>query len=118
MRLKHCFLLLMVVLFLFTFQKITIHSKEHLAQVAAECHLCNASEHLDIHQQQKSSPPVVNEYFAIKESKVEEKQIIQATYDLTQKPLIHLVDLEGLVTVGIDRPSLGYLSTAPPYTFS
>lgn len=118
MRLKRYFQLLMVVLFLFTFQKITIHSKQHLAEVAAECYLCHASGHLDLHHQQESSPLVVNEHFAIKERKVEEKQIVQIAFDLTQKPLRCMTDFDGLVTVGIDRPSLGYFSTAPPYIFS
>lgn len=117
MRLKHCFQLLMVVLFLFTFQKITIHSKQHFAEVAVECHLCHASENLDMHPQERPLL-VVNEHFAIKVSRVEEKQIVQTAYDLTQKPLLRMVDLEGLVTARIDRPSLGYFSTAPPYIFS
>jgi len=114
MRLKDCFQLLIVALFLFTYQEITIHAKQHLVKEVAECHLCHASEHLDIHHQQERQLLVVNEHFAIKVSTNEEKQIVKAAYDLTQKPLIRMVDLDGLVTVEFDTLSLGYFSTAPP----
>lgn len=118
MRLKQFFQLMMVVLFVFTFQKITIHSKQHLLEVSAECHLCHASEHLDLHHQQESLPLNINEHVAIKENRVEETKIVQTAYDLTQKPLLRRVDVDGLIFVTFDTPSLGYFSTAPPSVYS
>lgn len=118
MRLKRYFQLLMVVIFLFTFQKITIHSKQHLSEGATKCHLCHVSEYLDTHHQQESSALTVNEHFAIKERKVEEKQIIQDAFDLTQNPPLRMVDFDGLNDIEFDRPLLGYFSTAPPTIFS
>lgn len=118
MRLKQFFQLFMVALFIFTYQEITIHSKQHLVEAASECHLCEASEHLDLHHHQETPQLVTNEHFAIKVSKVEEKQIVQAAYDLTQKPQQRMVDFDGLIRVGFDTPSLGYFSTAPPSVFS
>ena len=118
MRLKQFFQLFIVTLFVFTYQEITIHSKQHLAETVSECHLCDASEHLDLHHQQESSPPVVIKHFAIKVNKVEEKQIVKAAYDLTQKPLQRMVDFDGLLIAQYETLSLGYFSTAPPTIFS
>ena len=118
MRLKYVFQLLMVALFLFTYQKVTIHSKQHFVEKAVACHLCYASEHLDLHHQQEGQPLVFNEHIAIKESRVEEKQIVQVAYDLTQQPLLRLVDFNGLDAIEVHTLSLGYFSTAPPYIFS
>ena len=118
MRLKQFFQLLIVALFVFSYQEITIHSKQHLIETVTECHLCDAVGHLDLHHQQESSPLVINEHFAIRVHEVEEKQVVQAAYDLTQKPEIRMVDFDGLYTTKFDPPSLGYFSTAPPYLFS
>lgn len=118
MRLKQIFQLLMLALFLFTYQEITIHSKQHLIEETAECQLCDALEHLNLHHQKESSPLVPNEHFAIKVSEAKEKQIVQAAYDLTQKPLLRMVDLDGLLVVQNKTLPLGYFSTAPPSIFS
>jgi hypothetical protein len=118
MRWKHYLQLLMVALFLFTYQKVTIHSNQHLVEEASECHLCDASEHMDLHHQNESPQLVINEHFAIKASKTEEIQIVHDAYDLTQNPQLRMVDFDGLVTIPCDTPSLGYYSTAPPFIFS
>lgn len=118
MRWKHYFQLLMVALFLFTYQGITIHSKQHFVEAVSECHLCDASEHLDLHPKQKTPSLVVYKHFAIEVSEVEEKRIKRVAYDLTRQPQLRMVDFDGLVTVGFDRPLLGYFSTAPPSNFS
>lgn len=118
MRLNQFFQLVMVALLLFTFQEVTVHSKQHLVETVSECHLCDASEHLDLHHHQKNTPLVMNEHFAIKVNKIEEKQIVKAAYDLTQKPLQRMVDFDGLVNTQFDTLSLGYYATAPPCIFS
>ena len=118
MRLKHCIQLLMLALLLVTFQKVTIHSTQHLSEAASECHLCYVSDHLDLHQHQESSPFIVNEHIAIQERITEEKQIVQDAYDLGQKPIMRMTDYDGLVIVGVDIPTLGYFPTAPPSIFS
>ena len=118
MRWKHYLQLLMVALFLFTYQKVTIHSKQHLVEAVSECHLCDASEHMDLHHQNESPPLVVNEHFAIKASKTEEIQIVNDAYDLTQNPQLRMVDFDGLLIAQYETQSLGYFSTAPPSIFS
>lgn len=108
--------LLLIALFLFTCQTTAIHSKYHHIEEVSECHLCKASEHLDLHHHE-SPPLVVNEYLAIELNEIEEKEIVQTVYSLSQKPYISQTDIDGLSTDNLVTQALGYFSTAPPSIF-
>lgn len=116
LHIKQSVQLLLIALFLFTYQTTAIHSKHHHIEEASACHLCKALEYFDLHHQE-SPLPVVNEYLAIELNEMEEKKITQTAHHLLQKSHITEIDFHGLLTGNVVKQSLGYFSTAPPSIF-
>ena len=117
MKLKQSFHLLLIALFIWTSQSVTIHSKHHHLEEFGECQVCKASKSLGTsHHETVFS--LLTESVAVEVSKIEEKQIVQASYDLTQTVEQKSVCYEGMLVVYISAPHLGFDAHAPPYNFS
>lgn len=113
MKLKQSFHLLLIALFVWTFQNVTIHSNQHLTEEKMECHLCHASDHIDLHHHE-STPLVVNEHIAVEVAATEEKATVRSRFSNIGKPRIKRIDITGERHYLIASDSLGYFSTAPP----
>jgi len=113
MQLKQLFQLLMVALFLFTYQNMTVHSKQHFIEEASECHLCHAAEQVDL-QHNESIPLVVNENNAVKIRIEVEKNIVNERFDYTavsQPKYIKIIENRQYCMVS---RFVGFNATAPP----
>ena len=115
MKLKQSLHLVLVALFIWTFQSVTIHSHQHLIEEETECHLCHASEQLDLHHNE-STPIVVNEHIAVEVTETEEKVTVRSKFTNSDIPQIKRIDITGKRYYLVASDSVGYFSTAPPTT--
>lgn len=111
------FRLVLLALFLFSYQTTTIHSKHHFIDELSECQVCKAAKELGAAQHETAFLQV-SETIAVEVNEVKEKKITKSSYDLMQSPVRCLNDFDGLTDIQLYIPFTGYFSTAPPYTFS
>ncbi|WP_296824447.1 hypothetical protein [Sulfurovum sp.] len=111
------FRFVLLALFLFAYQTTTIHSKHHFIEGLSECQVCKAAKTLGA-THHETSFILFDESIAIEVGEVEEKRIVNASYDLTQIPDRKAINFEGMSVFDVDRLPLGYHTTAPPYFFS
>ena len=116
-RKTNFFRFVLIALFLFAYQVSTIHSKYHLLKEHIDCHLCVSSKQFDANLHETTFPVIV-EANILETGNLEQKVIYKKRLDFTQKPLIKLTDFTGMQHYIVALIPLGYLSTAPPYTFS
>ena len=117
MKLKQSVNLLLIALFLWAFQSTTIHFQHNDIDQISECNLCHTSEQLDLYNHH-SSVVVVNENFAVKTRQHVEKIVVKSRFDYTDTAQLNWVDIVEYRPYTVKPIPLGYLSTAPPYTFS
>ncbi|UFH59746.1 hypothetical protein [Sulfurovum mangrovi] len=111
------FRFVLIALFLFAYQTTTIHSKHHHLEEFGGCQVCKASKSLGTsHHETLFS--LQSESIAVEVSEIEEKKIIQASYDLTQTPEQETASYEGMIALSVPTLPLGFDPHAPPYTFS
>jgi len=117
MKLKQSVNLLFIALFLWAFQSTAVHVKHHAIDEITECNLCDASGQIDLYHH-NSSAVVVNENLAVNIRKREEKIVVKSRFDYTDTAQLNRVDIVEYRPYTVKPIPLGYLSTAPPYTFS
>ena len=117
MKLKQSVNLLLIALFVFAFQSTTIHFQHHVIDEMSECNLCHTSEQLDLYNHH-SSVVVVNENFAVKTRQHVEKIVVKSRFDYTDVAQCKWVNIVDNRQYTVKSIPLGYLSNAPPYTFS
>lgn len=111
------FRFVLIALFLFSYQTTTIHSKHHFIEELSECHVCKTAKELGTAQHETVFSQI-SESIAVELNEVEEKRIVNSSYDLTQTPQRQAVDYEGMSIFSVGTLPLGYHATAPPYIFS
>lgn len=116
MKLKQSVQLLLIALFVWTYQSITIHAHHHVTQEEVECHLCHAAKQLDLNHHENILV-IVNEYIAVEVTKTKEKIIKIPRFTNFQKLQVKAVDLEGKRCFNLSPDTVGYYSTAPPVVF-
>ncbi len=116
MKLKQSINLLLIALFVWTFQSTTIHFKQHVIDKVSECNLCDISEHIDLNHHTPAG--VVNENIAVKTRKREENIVVKSRFDYTDMPQFKLDDIVEPRRYTVKPIPLGYLSTAPPHILS
>ncbi len=117
MKLKQSVNLLLIALFVWTFQSTTIHFKHHVIDKVSECNLCDTSEQIDLYHHNIPAI-VVNESIAVKNRKCEEKIVVKSRFDYTDTLPLKWVDSIEYRQYTVKPIPLGYSSTAPPYIYS
>lgn len=117
MKLKQSFHLLLIALFVWSFQTISIHMPQHLHEEEATCQLCDISEYLDLHHNE-SIPLVVNENIAVKTNREVEQVIVNERFDHKDIPQLKYVKIAENRHCFIGFTPLGFDATAPPIHFS
>ena len=117
MNKTNLFKFLLITLLLLTYQSSTIHSSQHLFEKHDDCHVCVSSKQLDgnLHQ---TSIPFIFESHAIEFVNSKQRVVVKKRLDLRQRPFVKRVDFRGMKDLCVKPIPLGYLSHAPPYTFS
>jgi hypothetical protein len=108
----------LIALFLFAFQVTTLHIKHHLSEDEDQCHVCQASKHLDGSHHHHTSADLLMDVVPLQVNDVEEKVEIREAFDLTQTLQRKRIDLSCFKHVIPQNPPLAYYATAPPYIFS
>jgi len=117
MKLKQSVNLLLIALFVWTFQSTAIHVKQHAMNEVTECNLCEASEKIDLHHQ--NSPAIVyNEHLETEARKSEEKIVLKSGFDYTDVPQLYLVDMVKNRQYSAEAIPIGFNATAPPHFVS
>ncbi|CAA6804753.1 MAG: Unknown protein [uncultured Sulfurovum sp.] len=115
MKLKQSVNVLLIALFVWSFQSSTVHFQHHEIEEVVECSTCHTFEKLNL-AHHSTSVIIVNENLAIKARKHVEKVVIKSRFDYRGKAEYKLVDIVGNRQYAVVTIPLGYLSTAPPYT--
>ncbi|WP_415406355.1 hypothetical protein ACLHDG_11375 [Sulfurovum sp. CS9] len=111
------FRFVLLALFLFAYQSSTIHSNQHLLNKHKDCHLCVSSQQFDTNLH-KITFPIIIESNSLELGNLEQRVVLKKPLNLTQKILVKRTDFTGMQHFSVMPIPLGYLSTAPPYTFS
>ena len=117
MKLKQSVNLLLIALFVWASQSTTIHFQHHVLEEISECNICDASEHMKLYQH-NSPVVVVNENLAVKTRNHIEKIVVKSRFDYTDVAQCKWVNIVDNRQYTVKSIPLGYLSNAPPYTFS
>ncbi|MFT7879642.1 MAG: hypothetical protein ABXS91_04525 [Sulfurimonas sp.] len=111
------FRFILIALFLFAYQTTTIHSKHHHLEEFGGCQVCKASKSLGTsHHEVLFS--LQSESIAVEVSEIAEKQIVRASFDLTQTPELKTVCFDGMSDLFVYTLPLGFDAHAPPHIFS
>ncbi len=118
MRLKLSFNLMLIALFLWSFQSRLDHIQHHNLYELAACKVCDQAG--EINHNQNHTPVVeVNEYLAIKTGREVQKQVFVAErFDYTQAPKPEHIGTVIHCQCDMAVIPLGFDSTAPPISFS
>ena len=111
------FRFVLIALFLFAYQASTIHSTYHLVKEHIDCHLCASSQQFDTNLHETTFPIII-ESNSLELGNLEQRVVLKKPLNLTQKLLVKRTDFTGMQHFSVMPIPLGYLSTAPPYTFS
>lgn len=111
------FRFVLIALFLFAYQVSTMHSTHHLAKEHIDCQLCAGSQQFDTNLH-KTTFPIIIESNILEIGSLEQRVVLKRRLDFVQKPLVKRTDFTGMQHFFVMPIPLGYLSTAPPYTFS
>ena len=111
------FRFVLIALFLFAYQSSTIHSNHHLVKEHKDCHLCVGSQQFDTNLHETTFPIII-ESISLEIGNLEQRVVLKRRLDFAQKPLVKRTDFTGMQHFSVMPIPLGYLSTAPPYTFS
>lgn len=111
------FRFVLIALFLFAYQSSTIHSNQHLLSKHKDCNLCVGSQQFDANLHETTFPIII-ESNSLELGNLEQRIVLKKPLNLTQKPLVKRTDFTGMQHFSVMPIPLGYLSTAPPYTFS
>jgi hypothetical protein len=117
MNKTYFFRFVLLALFFLAYQSSTIHSAQHLLETDEDCHLC-VSDHQFEENLHETTFPIILESHSIESANLEQRVVLKKRLDFTQKPLVKKTDLTGMQHFCISPIPLGYLSTAPPHTFS
>ena len=115
MKIKNMTHIVLALLFLFAYQVNNVHSSQHFLEELG-CTLCEASPQLDANTH-KSNVPVHVELTSLEVAEAEQVVAVKKPI-VRQLPLAKWVDFSGLQTFVVATIPLGYLSHAPPHTFS
>lgn len=118
MRLKLSLNIILIALFLWSFQSRVNHIQHHNLDELAECKVCDQAG--EINHNQNHTPVVeVNEYLGIQTRKESQQQIVVAErFDYTEAPKPQHIERVIHCQCDMALTPLGFDSTAPPLSFS
>ena len=116
MQFKQSMHLLLIALFVWTFQGISTHFTEHTIDNASECQVCEHTKNIDV---QHHEAPLSNFYTFIRTytTKLQQQTAVREPVDLTQRIQSEKCDLQGLKYLQVKTLPLGFDTTAPPSFF-
>jgi hypothetical protein len=118
MRLKLSFNLMLIALFLWTFQSRLDHIQYHNIDELTECKVCHQAGQIN-HTQNHTPVVEVNDYLGIQTRREAQKQVFVAErFDHTQAPKLEHIETVIHYQCDMALIPLGFDSTAPPITFS
>jgi len=108
------FRIVLIALFLFSYQSTIIHLKQHQVSSVDECLICHAAQYSK-EQHQQSTLVYFAQNSAIKQEQITTQQLTREAYTLIQTPIYRLSDFDGYKERTTQFLPIGYFATAPPY---